>query len=48
MQANRRTFLGLTLVAAVIWCAPNVAAGENPAGGGGELTRLTLAVPGMT
>jgi hypothetical protein len=47
MQANRRRILGLVLVGAMVWCAPGVLA-EEAAPGGSELTRLTLAVPGMT
>jgi hypothetical protein len=47
MQANRRRVLGLALIGAMVWCAPGVLAGEA-APVGSELTRLTLAVPGMT
>jgi hypothetical protein len=47
MEANRRNFLSLALMGVVLWCAPaSVSAGEAAAGG--EVTRLTLAVPGMT
>ena len=48
MQANRRRFLGFALIGAMVWCAPGVVVAEEAAAGGAELTRLTLAVPGMT
>ena len=46
MDTNRRRFLSVALVGAVLWCAPGVIAAES--GADGDVTRLTLAVPGMT
>jgi hypothetical protein len=48
MRANRRRFLGLALIGAMVWCAPGVVVAEEAAAGKGDLERLTLAVPGMT